>query len=461
MSAETAVAVTAAPAEDDHKVEIMPATAQSADTSSSGEKKKETVLELVQSQILESAKYLKLNESVLNNLMSPKAQIKVSFPVKLSSGVKIFNGYRVQHSDMLGPCKGGLRFHHHISMDEASALGQWMTIKCALQDLPFGGAKGGLEINTKENSYDEADMEAISRGFCKALYPYIGNNKDIPAPDMGTNAQIMDWMMDEYNKISGSSSGAPNMKSIFTGKSLVCGGSECREEATGRGVAICIQEWARINRVDLKGRTYVLQGFGNVGTYCAAILSTYGMVCIGVGDASAYYANPEGFNVFKLKAYAEKHKSLAGYNVGVEQVIKKVSKKEFFGIKCDIMIPAALQLQLNEEEASVMDCMLVAEAANGPTSAAAERILNKKKIEVIPDVLANSGGVVVSYYEWIQNKQDWSWSEEYVRNKLNEKMIETYQKILALTRMKQCSMRMACYMYSLTRLEQVYLRRGT
>jgi len=282
---------------------------------------------------------------------------------------------------------------------------------------------------------------------------------------MGTDSQIMDWMMDEYNQVSGASTWTCNMKSVFTGKSLVCGGSECREEATGRGVALCIREWSRLNNFDLKGKTYILQGFGNVGCHTAAILSTFGMVCVGVGDHTGYLTSSEGFNVFKLKAHVEKHRSLEGYNKDLESYIKRCeSRIEFFSTECDVVIPAALQLQILEAEARALNCRLVVEAANGPVSEPAERICEQKGIDIIPDVLANSGGVVVSYYEWLQNKQDWFWPEDYVRTKLTERMIDTYGKIHTLASSsggkKKCSMRHACYLYALKKLDAVYKRRG-
>jgi glutamate dehydrogenase (NAD(P)+) len=411
------------------------------------------IINLVKNQLIRAAETANLNPTVFDVLSTPKNKIQVSFPVKLQNEVKIMTGFRVQHNDILGPFKGGLRFHPSVSMDETSSLAQWMTYKCALQDLPFGGAKGGLNIDPYQ--FNREELEEISRKFTRGLYSYIGNNKDIPAPDIGTNAQIMDWMMDEYNKVSGEHTTTCNMKSILTGKSIACGGSEYREEATGHGVALAIKEWAKMHNYDLKGKTFILQGFGNVGSYVAELLVQYGMNLIGVGDHSCYLQFDEGFNVHRLKSHIHENASLLGYPIG-----QTMDKKDFFSIPCDIVIPAALELQINEEEANNMKCKLVVEAANGPVSAEGEEILREKNIEVIPDILANSGGVLVSYYEWLQNKRDEKWVKEDIKDKLGYKMSDTYKKVHKISTANQISLREAAYVYSLKNIEKTYLRRG-
>ena len=411
------------------------------------------VINLVKSQLDRATKICNLNSKVYDVLSLPKNQIQVNFPVKLKTGLRMFTGYRVQHNNILGPFKGGLRFHESVSMHEASSLAQWMTYKCALQDLPFGGAKGGLNINI--NDYHSCELQEISRQFSRSLYSYIGKNKDIPAPDIGTNSQIMDWMMDEHNKISGENSVTCNMKSIYTGKSLPCGGSEGREEATGKGVSLIIKEWAKTNNFNLKGKTFILQGFGNVGSYIAEVLSSYGMNLIGVGDHTTYLHFHEGFNAHRLKSYIKEHKCLQDYPVG-----DIISKEEFFSIPCDIIIPAALELQIEEEEANNINCELIVEAANGPVSQEAEDILLDKNITVIPDILANSGGVVVSYYEWLQNRRDEYWKKTEVIRRLEGKMSDSYQKINHVSQNLNCSMREASYIYALKKIEETYLSRG-
>ncbi len=411
------------------------------------------ITDLIKNQIDKASQLSKINPSVYEILIKPKHKLEINFPVKINDKIEVFTGFRVQHNDILGPFKGGLRFHPSVSIDECNVLSQWMTYKCALQDLPFGGGKGGLSID--KSKYTPEQIEEISRKFCKSLYNYIGNNKDIPAPDLGTNSQIMDWMMDEYNRMSGKEAITSNMKSIFTGKSTICGGIEGREEATGRGIAIIIKEWAINNNIDLKGQNYIVQGFGNVGSFTAEILSSYGMNLIGVGDHTGYYYFNEGFNVYKLKKHVSQKGSLKEYSTG-----ENISKEEFFKIECDIIIPAALELQINELEAKNIKTKLIVEAANGPISLEAEKILLENGIEIIPDILANSGGVVVSYYEWLQNKRDEIMEYKDVIYNLDKKMKKAFYKVLNLSNKYKCTLREASYIYSLKKIEEVYLRRG-
>ena len=253
---------------------------------------------MVQQQINRVTKNVTIHSNVLAILQNPINEIKVHFPVMIDNNIQMFTGYRIQHNNFLGPFKGGLRFHPNVSFDEVNALAQWMTYKCAVQDIPFGGAKGGIAINV--NEYSTEEIQLISRAFSKSLYSYIGSNKDIPAPDVNTNSQIMDWMTDEYNSISGNHALTCNMKSIFTGKSINFGGSHLRQEATGRGVALMIKHWADYNNYTLEGKSFIIQGFGNVGYYTSELLTKFGMNLIAVGDHTGYIYNKEGFNVFKL-----------------------------------------------------------------------------------------------------------------------------------------------------------------
>jgi glutamate dehydrogenase (NAD(P)+) len=412
------------------------------------------ILNLVKTHYNKAASLCNLNPKVYDILAKPKKEIKMNFPVKLTdNSLKVFSGFRVQHNNILGPYKGGLRFLPNVSLDESSALASWMTLKCSLQGLPYGGGKGGLDINP--NEYNKEDLQRITRAFTRELYPHIGTHKDVPAPDVGTNSQIMDWMVDEYNVLSGSDPLKSNVKSVFTGKSIELGGSEGREEATGRGVALNIVEWFKNKNIDCKDKTFIIQGFGNVGYHTSSILSSLGMKLIGIGDHTGYLFSNEGFDVYKLKKYNDLNNSLEGYVSG-----ETMSKEEFFKIETDIVIPAALELQIGKKEAENMKCQLVVEAANGPIDIECDDILLDKGIEIIPDILANSGGVEVSYYEWLQNKSDEYWTNEIVQNKLENKMKKTFNEVYNLAQNTNCDLRMASYIQALKRIEDNYLRRG-
>ena len=410
------------------------------------------LVSIVENQIKRITTKFDFNKNFLNFVSKPMNEIKVNFPVIIDNQIKIMTGYRVQHNNLLGPFKGGLRYHTHVSINEVNALSQWMTYKCALQDIPFGGAKGGLNIDVNEYTNDE--LEEISRSFTKSLYPYIGSNKDIPAPDVNTNSQIMDWMTDEYNNLSGNHNSTCNMKSIFTGKSIHNGGSHVREEATGRGVALMVKEWAEKNNYKLEGKNYIIQGFGNVGFHTSRILNRYGMNLIAVGDHSCYLYSKEGFNIFNLKEHVQQNKMLKNYDHGNE-----ISKEDFFKLNCNVIIPSALELQIDKIIAEEINCDLIIEAANGPIDNEAEDILEAKGIPIIPDILANSGGVLVSYYEWLQNKRDEYWEEKDVKDKFDEKIKDTFKKIYSISIRNNISIRDASYLYSLKKLENNYKSR--
>lgn len=410
------------------------------------------MLSIIEKQIQRAITKTNVSENLLKVLKNPMNKIEINFPVLLNDKIEIFSGYRVQHNNYLGPFKGGLRYHPTVNINEANALAQWMTYKCCIQDIPFGGAKGGITIDV--NKYSKSDIEKISRNFTKALYPYIGTNKDIPAPDVNTNSTIMDWMTDEYNNISGNFNLTSNMKSVFTGKSIDFGGSYVRQEATGRGVGLTIQQWAEKKEYNLKGKNYIIQGFGNVGYYTCELLNSYGMNLIAVGDHSGYIYSEEGFNTFNLKDYVSENGSIKNYQHG-----KSISKEEFFKLKCNILIPSALELQITKENVNSIDCDLIVEAANGPIDFEAEEILEQKNIPIIPDILANSGGVLVSYYEWLQNKRDEYWNEKHIRNKFDEQIEDTFKKMYSLSVRNNISLRDACYMYAFNKLENNHKRR--
>ena len=412
------------------------------------------MLSNVQKQIRKIANIKNVSDDILGILLKPINQISVNFPVKINNSIHMFSGYRVQHNNFFGPFKGGIRYHPSVSNDEVNALSQLMTYKCIIQNIPFGGAKGGLKID--ENNYSDKEIENISRSFTKALYPYIGTNKDIPAPDVNTNSKIMDWMTDEYNNISGNFNSTCNMKSVFTGKSIDFGGSHVREEATGRGVALMIKHWSIINNYDLKGKSYIIQGFGNVGYYTCELLHSYGMNLIAVGDHSGYIYSKEGFNIFNLKQYVDKNKCIENYEYG-----ENISKDDFFKSKCNVLIPGALELQITEENVDSLDCDLIVEAANGPITAEAEEVIQNKNIYIIPDILANSGGVLVSYYEWLQNKRDEYWSEKYIKDKFDQHIFDTFKKMYDISLQQKCSLREACFIYSFERFESIFKKKYT
>lgn len=412
----------------------------------------DNLFSLAANQLSNAFKLVSLDSALQTILLQPKNELIIHFPVKLTSGkIALFEGYRVQHNNILGPFKGGFRFHQDVYLDECKAMSTWMTWKCALQNLPFGGGKGGVKFNPSEHNIE--DLERITRRFTHALGINIGPDWDIPAPDMGTNAQIMDWMMDTYSNIVTRDKQA--VKGVVTGKSIVCGGTPGREEATGRGIVHCITQWSEENHFNLAGATLAVQGFGNVGSHTAMILSRMGVSLIAVGDHTGYFLHPEGFNPYKLAEYCRAQRSLAGYPGG-----QKISREEFFATKCDIFVPAAMELQLRKAEAENMQCKLVVEGANGPTDLEAEAIFEKRGIQLIPDILANSGGVVVSYFEWLQNKRSESWNLADVRAKLEHRMITTHQLVSEKARLLGSNLRLAAYAIALERLQEVYTRRG-
>jgi glutamate dehydrogenase (NAD(P)+) len=405
---------------------------------------------IVLNQITKAGKLLDSNKNILKIIQKPKNMLSFNIPVKLKNNkIEILTGYRIQHNNILGPYKGGIRYHPDISMDEASALATWMTFKCALHNLPFGGGKGGLAIDPTK--YNEEDLENISRAFSRKLYNYIGSNKDIPAPDLGTNSKIIDWMTDEYNKIGVQRHDV----GVFTGKSLNYGGSEGRERATGKGVAYSVVEWAKYKNIDLNNKTFILQGLGNVGLYAAEELNNYGMKMIGVGDHTGYLVEKKGIDINDIIQHVKKKKYIDSYS---KRNFK--DKTHFFSTKCDIILPCALQMQILEKEAKNIDCKLIVEGANGPTDNIADEILKKKKIDIIPDIYANGGGVIVSYYEWLQNNMNHYYEEEEIYRKLQIKMEETFKKIHKTTEEYNCTFRDASYIVALKKIEDTYKSRG-
>lgn len=408
---------------------------------------------VVQGYLEQAARAVDLPDHIALILAHPKNEIIVNFPVRMDDGsTRVFTGYRIQHNNLLGPYKGGLRYHEQVSLDELKALAAMMTWKCALMGIPFGGAKGGVTMNPRELSVDE--LRRVTRRFTHALGNNIGPDYDIPAPDVGTNPRTMVWLMDTYMNTMGHAYKNAQAR-VVTGKTLTSGGSRGREKATAQGVVHCIVEWAKEKGLSLEGRTVTLQGFGNVGSNASLLLNRLGVSTIAVGDHTGYLYNSEGFNPHKLADYVRQNGSIEGYGSG-----EKISREDFFAIQADIFIPAAIENQVGSEEAKSLKVRLVAEGANGPVNPAGEAILAERGIDIIPDVLANSGGVTVSYFEWIQNKRSETWDLEEVDAKLERRMVRSYHRVMGRAREKGLPPRIAAYALALEALMAVYEERG-
>ena len=379
----------------------------------------------------------------------PDRELKVEIPFRKDNGeIDSVVGFRVQHNNTRGPFKGGIRYHHHVDIEEVRSLATLMTWKTALIDIPYGGGKGGIGINPGD--YSKTELERISRKFFRAIDPIIGVNIDIPAPDVNTNAQVMSWFMDEYSQTHGYTPG------IVTGKPLELGGSEGREAATGRGTAIITREAAEKWNINLKGAKVVVQGFGNVGSYAAKFLHEYGCKIIGVSDISGGLYEPEGFDVDELFDYNYEHRTIDGYQQG-----KKITNEELLALECDFLIPAALGSAINEQNVDSLNCKIIIEAANGPVTGEAADKLWKKKIAIIPDILTNAGGVTVSYFEWVQNLQQFKWPESEINEKLEQKMVNAFNEVYAVKENKKIPMRIASFMVAIDRVSTAYaLREG-
>jgi glutamate dehydrogenase (NAD(P)+) len=388
-----------------------------------------------------------------NILMHPKNEIIVNFPVRMDDGsYRMFKGYRVQHNNILGPYKGGIRYHQDVTLDECKGLAAAMTWKSALHDIPFGGGKGGIKFDPLKHSRDE--LERITRRFTHALAGSIGPEYDIPAPDMGTNAQTMNWLMDTYMNIAGALD-KNAMRRVVTGKSVACGGSLGREAATGQGVVHCLVEWAKDHRFDLQGKTVAIQGFGNVGSWTAKILSQLGVSLVATGDYKGYIANPEGLNPHKLAEHVKKTGSVFDYKHGTA-----ISRDDFFAIECDIFVPAALEHEISAKEARALKAKVIAEGANGPTLPDGDEVLRERGIDVLPDILANAGGVTVSYYEWLQNKRSERWEAQEVADRLERSMKKNYALMRDFAEERKVDFRLAAYAIGLERIQKAYLERG-
>jgi glutamate dehydrogenase (NAD(P)+) len=416
--------------------------------------KKGNVYENVVWQVNKASDLMKLDLDIRKILGKTTNEIIVNFPVKMDDGrIEMFTGYRVQHNNALGPFKGGLRFHPAVDIDEVRALATWMTWKSALAYIPFGGAKGGIQCDPFK--YSSSEVERISRRFTFALGNNIGPEYDIPAPDVNTNPQIMAWILDTYVSTMPAHERQACIH-VVTGKPIESGGSLGRDKATGQGVVYTIEEWAKDKGFNLKGATYTVQGFGNVGSWTALLLKQHGSILLAVEDASGAIANAEGIDPEDLLVFAKKNNGLiSGYPKA-----KPIDRKTLFQTKADIFVPAALENQITADTAPVLNVKLVAEGANGPTNPDGDRVLQQKGIDLIPDILCNAGGVIVSYFEWLQNKRSEFWELEEVDTKLHRKIVSAYERVRDTAKAYKTDWRTAAYIVALSHLDTVYRERG-
>jgi glutamate dehydrogenase (NAD(P)+) len=412
-----------------------------------------SLYQIVNQQFDKAATLMDLDADIRGILSLPTNEIVVHFPVKLASGkIEMFTGYRVQHNSAMGPYKGGLRYHPAVNRDEVRALAAWMTWKTAIANLPYGGAKGGLQFDP--SGYSLNDLERITRRFTFALGSNIGPEYDIPAPDVNTNAQIMAWILDTFVSMQAPQQRQANFH-VVTGKPLRSGGSVGRDKATGQGVVYLIERWAEDNAFDLSQATYFVQGFGNVGSWTARLLKQQGARLVAVEDVSGAIRDPGGLDPEELTAHLALNDGVASYAKG-----EAIDHETFLSTEADIFIPAALESQITDETAPLLKVRLVAEGANGPTTPEGDAILEEKGIHLLPDVLCNAGGVTVSYFEWLQNKRSEFWDLATVDAKLHKMLMAAYEKVHVAAQEYQTDWRTAAYIVALARLERTYKERG-
>lgn len=404
---------------------------------------------LAVSQFDQAAETMGLDPNLRERLKRPQRSLVVSVPIRMDDGsVKVYTGYRVQHDSTRGPSKGGIRYHHNVNLGEVAALAMWMTWKTALAGLPFGGAKGGIQIDPSCLSLSE--LERLTRRYAVEIFPLIGPDKDIPATDIGTNSQTMAWIMDTYSQQVGYA-----VPGAVTGKPLSIGGSLGREEATGRGVVEVTLEAMRHLGLDITKSTVVIQGFGNVGSHTARIMSESGAKVTGVSDFSGGIYNPNGLNIQEILREYRTGKSIGEMGLG-----DCVTNEELLTLDCTVLIPAAVSEQIHAGNAEKVRCRILAEAANGPTTMEADAILEDRGIFIIPDILANSGGVIVSYFEWVQDVQRFFWNEGDIRQRLHEIITAAFHRTLAFSQERKTSMRMAALMNGIDQVAQAHTVRG-
>lgn len=413
--------------------------------------KEYSAFENFKSNIDKAAQILAIPESDYSRVKYCERELLVSVPVEMDDGtLKVFEGFRVHHSSLRGPCKGGIRYHHDVNLDEVRALAGWMTFKCALANLPYGGAKGGVIVDPSKLS--ERELERLTRRYTLRILPFLGPNQDVPAPDVGTTPQIMDWVMDTYSSMKGYT-----IPGVVTGKDVEIGGSLGRNEATGRGITSVVKEFLMLNNIAPADTKVVIQGLGNVGSVSAKYIHNLRCKIVAVSDVSGGIYNPNGLDIPDIIEHVQKRKLLSSYE-GSE--FTRISNEELLLTPCDILIPAALQNQITEEIAEKIQTKVIVEAANGPTTAEADEILMKKHILVIPDILANAGGVIASYCEWVQNMQSVRWTAKQVNEVVQSHLIESLNLIIKNSQEYKISYREAAYVVALERLVKALKLRG-
>ena len=405
---------------------------------------------LAVAQFNEAAEAMRLDPNLRERLKLPQRSLIVSIPVKMDDGhVEVFTGYRVQHDTARGPSKGGIRYHPEVNLGEVAALSMWMTWKCALADLPYGGAKGGVRVNPKLLSRGE--LQRLTRRYAAEIFPLIGPDKDVPAPDVGTDQQVMAWIMDTYSQQVGYA-----VQGVVTGKPLSIGGSLGREDATGRGVVCVTLEALRHLKLDVNDTTVAIQGFGNVGSHTAAIMQQAGTRVIAVSDEYGGIYNSNGLDIPELlRRYRDQHEPLSGITLG-----EPITNEQLLQLDCTVLVPAALSEQITAANAGNLRCRILAEGANGPTTLEADRILTENGVFIIPDILANSGGVIVSYFEWVQDVQRFFWKAKDVQDRLQDIITSAFHRTLHFSVEKRTTMRMAALMSGIDKVAQAHLQRG-
>lgn len=406
------------------------------------------VLSSTRAVIKDALERLGYPDEVFQLLKDSVRMLKVRIPVRMDdNSIKVFTGYRAQHNDAVGPTKGGVRFHPDVTETEVNALAIWMSLKAGIMDLPYGGGKGGIVCDPREMSFRE--LEGLSRGYVRAISQFVGPTKDIPAPDIFTNSQIMAWMMDEYSRID-----EFNSPGFITGKPIVLGGSHGRESATAKGVTICINQAAKKRGIDLKGARVVIQGFGNAGSFLSKFLHDAGAKVIGISDAYGALHDPEGLDIDYLLDRRD------SFGTITKLFNNTITNKELLELDCDILVPAAVENQITEENAHNIKADIVVEAANGPTTPEGTKILTDRGILLVPDVMASSGGVTVSYFEWVQNNQGYYWPEDEIDEKLHEAMIKSFNTIYNTAETRRVDMRLAAYMVGVRKMAEASRFRG-
>jgi glutamate dehydrogenase (NAD(P)+) len=404
---------------------------------------------VAQTQFDRAAEQLDLDPGLRKVLRVPKRELTVNFPVTMDDGhVEVFTGYRVQHNLSRGPAKGGIRYHQDVTLDEVRALAMWMTWKCAVVNIPYGGGKGGVIVDPKQLS--QRELEGLTRRFTTEISPLIGPDRDIPAPDVNTNAQTMAWIMDTFSMHHGYT-----ISGVVTGKPIAIGGSLGRNEATARGTVFTLQQASRTRDLPLNGARVAIQGYGNAGSIAADLLAAEGSTIVAVSDSSGGIHNPAGLDPAKVSAWKREHGTVVGFP-GADEI----SNSALLEVDCDILVPAALENQITDKNADRIKARIVAEAANGPTTPEADAILYERGVFLIPDILCNAGGVTVSYFEWVQDMQSFFWTEQRINESLKEIMDQAFEAVHAMSHRHDVDMRTAAYMVAVARVAEATTLRG-